>query len=153
MVDVETSKQQIVKLVEKFKNKDKQERKGIDEENTKSDFINEFFRILGWDMGNKKDRSEFCKEVQFEYPVRINGSSKAVDYCFKSGCKKKFFVEAKKPKVNVKDNKKTAHQLKRYTWNADLPLGILTDFEEFSIYEPKVTPKECHNSSIDRIKY
>ena len=153
MVDVETTKQQIEKLVDKFKNKGKKERMGIDEENTKSDFINEFFRILGWDMGNRKDLSEFCKEVQFEYPVRINGNAKAVDYCFKSGCKKKFFVEAKKPKVNVKDNKKTAHQLKRYTWNADLPLGILTDFEEFSIYEPKVTPKEYHDASIDRIKY
>ncbi len=112
MVDVENSKQQIVKLVEKFKNKDKQERKGIDEENTKSDFINEFFRILGWDMGNKKDRSEFCKEVQFEYPVRINGSSKAVDYCFKSGCKKKFFVEAKNQKSMLKITKKLPTNLK-----------------------------------------
>ena len=65
MVDVETTKQQIEKLVDKFKNKGKKERMGIDEENTKSDFINEFFRILGWDMGNRKDLSEFCKEVQF----------------------------------------------------------------------------------------
>ena len=42
MVDVETTKQQIEKLVDKFKNKGKKERMGIDEENTKSDFINEF---------------------------------------------------------------------------------------------------------------
>ena len=34
-----------------------------------------------------------------------------------------------------------------------MPLGILTDFEELSIYEPKVTPKEDHNVSIDRINY
>lgn len=154
MTDFETSKKQIEGLVEKFKNKENETKKAqFDEENTKMEFINEFFRILGWDVDNKQGDPDSRKEVQFEHNVRINGKTKAVDYCFKIDGKKKFFVEAKKPSVNIKDNKKTAHQIKRYTWNASLPLGILTDFEELAIYEPKVTPKEYHDASIDRIKY
>ena len=154
MTDFETSKKQMEGLVEKFKNKEKETKKAkFDEENTKMEFINEFFRILGWDVDNKQGDPDSRKEVQFEHNVRINGKTKAVDYCFKIDGKKKFFVEAKKPSVNIKDNKKTAHQIKRYTWNASLPLGILTDFEELSIYEPKVTPKEYHDASIDRINY
>ncbi len=154
MTDFETSKKQMEELVNKFKNKEKETKTAkFDEENTKMEFINEFFRILGWDVDNKKGDPDYRKEVEFEHNVRINGKTKAVDYCFKIDGRKKFFVEAKKPSVNIKDNKKTAHQIKRYTWNASLPLGILTDFEEFSIYEPKVTPKEDHNASIDRVNY
>lgn len=154
MVDFETSKKQIEELVDKFKNKENEVKKvNFDEENTKIEFINEFFRILGWDVDNKAGDPDYRKEVQFEHNVRINGKTKAVDYCFKLNGKKKFFVEAKKPSVNIKHNKKTAHQIKRYTWNAGLPIGILTDFEELAIYEPKVTPKEHHDASIDRMEY
>lgn len=154
MTDFETSKKQIGELVEKFKNKESEVKTAkFDEENTKIEFINEFFRILGWDVDNKAGDPDYRKEVQFEHNVRINGKTKAVDYCFKHNGKKKFFVEAKKPSVNIRTNKKTAHQLKRYTWNAGLPIGILTDFEELAIYEPKVTPKEHHDASIDRKDY
>ena len=48
MTDFETSKKQIGELVEKFKNKEKETKQAkFDEENTKIEFINEFFRILG----------------------------------------------------------------------------------------------------------
>ena len=48
-----------------------------------------------WDVDNKKGDPDYCKEVQFEYPVRINGKTKAVDYCFTIDGGKEFFVEAK----------------------------------------------------------
>lgn len=54
MTDFETSKKQIGELVEKFKNKESEVKTAkFDEENTKIEFINEFFRILGWDVDNK----------------------------------------------------------------------------------------------------
>ena len=80
MTDFETSKKQIGELVEKFKNKESEVKTAkFDEENTKIEFINEFFRILGWDVDNKAGDPDYRKEVQFEHNVRINGKTKAVD--------------------------------------------------------------------------
>ncbi|MCQ2738290.1 MAG: N-6 DNA methylase [archaeon] len=54
--------------------------------------------------------------------------------------------------VNIKQDKKAAFQIKRYCWSADLPLCILTNFEELAVYE-KTKPNKNHNASIGRIKY
>ena len=62
-----------------------------------------------------------------------------------------FFVEAKKPSVNLKDGIKPAYQLRRYAWSAKLPLSILTDFEEFAIYESRTLPKKNDRTSTGRI--
>lgn len=53
---------------------------------------------------------------------------------------RKFFVEAKKPSVDIKDDVHPAFQLRRYAWSAKLPLSILTDFEELAVYDCRVKP-------------
>ena len=154
MIDYENSKKQINKLVEEFKeNEHYYTSNKFDEENTKVKFISKFFKILGWDVDNDEGSDPRFADVEFEDSIKINGKSKAPDYCFRFWGEKKFFVEAKAPHENIENNKEHAFQLKRYTWSAKLPLGILTDFEELAIYEPKSTPKKHHNPSIDRIKY
>ena len=52
---------------------------------------------------------------------------------------RKFFVEAKKTSVNIKDDISPAFQLRRYAWSAKLPLSILTDFEEFAVYDCRIS--------------
>ena len=154
MIDFETSKKQIASLVEEFKeNEHYFKSQEFDEENTKINFINKFFIALGWDVYNDEKAAPQNKEVRFEDSVRIKGKTKSPDYSFNFWGEKKFFVEAKAPHENIEKNRNHAFQLKRYTWSAQLPLGILTDFEELAIYEPKEVPKEHHNASIDRIKY
>lgn len=107
MTSFEISKKQIGELVEKFKNKEAETKQvKFDEENTKVEFTNEFFRILGWDVDNKAGTPDYRKEVEFEHNVRINGKTKAVDYCFKIDGKKKFFVEAKNQVLILKIIKK-----------------------------------------------
>ena len=64
-----------------------------------------------------------------------------------------FFVEAKKPSVRIKDDISPAYQLRRYGWNAKLPLSILSDFEEFSIYDTRIKPKRNEAASKARIFY
>ncbi len=49
-------------------------------------------------------------------------------------------MEAKKPSVNIEHDIDPAFQLRRYAWSAKLPLGILTDFEEFAVYESRSKP-------------
>ena len=154
MIDFETSKKEIAKLVEEFKeNEHIYKTVAFDEENTKINFINKFFIALGWDVYNDEGLAPQYKDVEFEDTVLIGGKPKAPDYCFRIGGARKFFVEAKKPSVDIEKDRRYAHQLKRYTWSAKLPIGLLTDFEELAIYEPKSAPKKTHNTSVDRIKY
>ena len=154
MVDFESSKEQIAKLVEEFKANEKYYKSvKFDEENTKINFINKFFIALGWDVYNDQGFAPLYKDVEFEDTVIINGKPKSPDYSFRIGGKIKFFVEAKASHINIEKNKRYAFQLKRYTWSKKLPVGLLTDFEELSIYCPKTTPKKTHRPDIDRIKY
>lgn len=151
--DFETSKKEIEKLVKKFDEHKDYIMKNFDEENIKQKFINKFFIALGWDVDLESDVAPQYADVEFEDSIKINGHSKAPDYCFKVGLEKIFFVEAKAPHENIDKNKEHAYQLKRYTWSAKLPLGILTDFEEFAVYEPIKPPKPHHKADRERIIY
>ncbi|WP_407381401.1 Eco57I restriction-modification methylase domain-containing protein [Methanobrevibacter sp.] len=154
MSNFKSSKEEIEKLVKEFKeNEHIYKTATFDEENTKINFINKFFIALGWDVYNDLGVAPQYKDVEFEDTILINGKPKAPDYCFRIGGVRKFFVEAKKPSVDIENDRKYAFQLKRYTWSGKLPVGLLTDFEELAIYEPKSAPKKTHNTSVDRIKY
>ncbi|MBC8486836.1 MAG: N-6 DNA methylase, partial [Bacteroidetes bacterium] len=78
---------------------------------------------------------------------------KAPDYCFTVYGQRKFFVDAKKPSVNIKGDIAPAYQVRRYGWSARLPIAIVTDFEEFSIYDCSKKPNQTDRASVSRIKY
>lgn len=144
----------IIDLVENFKeNEHIYKSANYDEENTKVEFINPFFEALGWDVNNKSRASPRFKEVVFEDTIKIGGKAKAPDYSFRLGGQRIFFVEAKKPSVNIDTDKNPAYQIRRYGWSAKLPLCILTDFEELAVYETTTRPDKNQNASIGRIKY
>ncbi|TVS16703.1 MAG: restriction endonuclease subunit M, partial [Planctomycetaceae bacterium] len=46
-----------------------------------------------------------------------------------------------------------AFQLRRYGWSAKLALSILTDFEEFAVYDCRVRPVKTDGSSTARVMY
>jgi len=116
----------------------------------RQEFIDPFFKALGWDVDNNKRYSELYKEVVHEDPIRIRGSTEFIDYSFRIGGVRKFIVEAKKPAVNIKDDPGPALQIRRYAWNARLPLCILTDFEEFAVYD--CTKKPMPNDTADNAR-
>jgi hypothetical protein len=74
---------------------------------------------------NNQGYAEAYKDVIHEDALKIGSATKAPDYCFRIGGVKKFFVEAKKPSVNLKEDVSPAFQLRRYAWSANLPLSIL----------------------------
>ncbi len=119
----------------------------------RTDFLDELFRILGWDLSNAKGLSEKYREVIIEESIDVEGFNKTPDYAFCLGGKKKFFVEAKKPAENLETNKIHAYQLRRYGWSAKLPICLLTDFEEFAIYDCRVKPNEDDSVTVARILY
>jgi adenine-specific DNA-methyltransferase len=126
---------------------------GYDEANVRTDFIDKFFEILDWDVRNLRGYSEQYREVVREDKVEIKGKLKAPDYSFRIGGVRKFFVEAKKPSINIKDDIVSAFQLRRYAYTAKLPLSILTDFEEFAVYDTRIKPDKSDSASVARIFY
>jgi hypothetical protein len=117
------------------------------------EYLDQFFRALGWDVDNNKGWSEAYKEVAHEDPIRIRGQTKLIDYSFRVGGARKFICEAKKPAVSLKDDTEAAHQLRRYAWNAGLKLSILTNFEEFAVYDCNVPIHKDDTAATARIAY
>ena len=105
-------------------------------------------------MDNSQGNAEAYREVINEDRVKVGGATKAPDYSFKlPGGKRLFFVEAKKPSVVIKDDVLPAYQVRRYAWSAKLPISILTDFEEFAVYDCYKKPNATDKASAGRIKY
>jgi type I restriction-modification system DNA methylase subunit len=117
------------------------------------EFVDKFFAALGWDVDNNKGFSEAYKEVLHEEPVRIRGTTQFFDYTFRIGGIRKFIVETKKPSVRIKDDTDSALQLRWYAWNAKLPLSILTNFEEFAVYDCTRKPATSDAAAVARIEY
>ena len=144
----------IKELVERFdRNLESYKSGQYNETQVRREFIDPFFGILGWDMVNKDGNAEAYKDVIHEDAIKIGGETKAPDYCFRIGGTRKFFLEAKKPAINIKDDISPAFQLRRYAWSAKLPLSILTDFEEFAVYDTRFKPSMTDKPSTARVKY
>jgi type I restriction-modification system DNA methylase subunit len=141
-------------LTEQFKTNIKQYKSlSYDEANTRVDFIDKFFELLDWDVRNTQGYSEDYREVVREDKVIIHGKPKAPDYSFRIGGIRKFFVEAKKPSVNIREEIDPAYQIRRYAYTAKLPLSILTDFEEFAVYDTRIKPDKADKASTARVFY
>jgi len=145
---------EIIELVDKFeRNLEAYKSPNYKEAQLRLEFINPFFKSLGWDVTNEGGVAPQYRDVITEDSIKIAGGTKAPDYCFTLSGKKIFFVEAKKPSVNIEKNPEPAYQLRRYAWSAKLPLSILTDFEEMAVYESRTRPKKNDRASTGRIKY
>jgi len=142
----------ILQLVERFEQNRLSYRSGkYNEAQLRQEFLNPFFEALGWDVYNNKGYGEAYKEVIHEASLEVEGASKAPDYAFRIGGVRKFFVEAKKPAVNIEYAIHPAFQLRRYAWSAKLPLSILTDFEEFAVYESRSKPDKSDSAATGRV--
>ena len=126
---------------------------GYKEAHLRQEFINPFFEALGWDVQNRGGSSELYKDVVHEEAIKIGGMTKAPDYSFRIGGRPVFFVEVKKPSVRLKDDPDAAFQLRRYAWSAKLPVSILTDFEEFAVYDTRIQPKKGDKAAVARVRY
>jgi type I restriction-modification system DNA methylase subunit len=144
----------IRKLVERFEeHREAYRLSKYNEAQLRREFLDPFLEALGWDIFNKQGYAEAYKEVIHEDSLEVEGAMKAPDYAFRVGGQRKFFVEAKKPSVNIQSDIYPAFQLRRYSWSAKLPLGVLSDFEEFAIYDCRSKPDKKDKSTTGRVAY
>ena len=140
-ITFEQSKDAIAQLVKHFAaNREAYRAPAYKEAHARQEFIDPFFLALGWDVHNSQRAAPDYREVVMEDTLEIAGQKKAPDYVFRVGKARKFFVEAKKPGVDLKKDAQPAYQLRRYAWTAKLPLSLLTDFEEIAVYDCRARP-------------
>lgn len=151
----EVARRTISALIDRFsEHYDSYKKADYNETRTRRDFIDPFFKALGWDVDNEASHAESYREVIHEDKVKIDKKTKHPDYSFRlSGSKRLFFLEAKKPQVFIKDNTEASYQLRRYGWTAKLGISLVFDFEELAIYDCTVKPDEKDNASTARLRY
>jgi len=138
-VPAETRKE-IQTLVKKFSDRPESfEHPDFQEESLRVEFINPFFKALGWDVENKQNLPETLKPVIHIYSQKAGGTTRRPDYAFRYGRDKKFFLEAKKPAVDIFSEKRPAYQARLYSYNERLPITILTNFKQFAVYDYRIT--------------
>ena len=118
----------------------------------RNDYLNPFFKLLGWDIYNEKGLPPHLREVVHESVVYDEDSKKHPDYLFKTGTVPKFFLEAKKPAVHIENSQDSAFQARRYGWNGNHPISLLSNFKFTAIYDTTIIPKHGENANIARLR-
>ncbi len=141
----------------------------FDETTNRQRFIDPLFAALGWDVADEDRRGPFA-DVLLEYSLRrpnvdanqltldhdeaedqriedALASREAVeyigvrrpDYSFRIQGERRFFVEAKRPSVEI-SSPRPIYQVKSYGWSARTLVAVLTDFEEWLVFDCRYRP-------------
>jgi len=146
------NKIELQKLVEHFDvNIDfyKDTKKAYNEHSCRIEFIDPFLKILGWDVANEKGAAPQYREVIAE---NYSSRSDRPDYTMTLRGVAKFFVEAKKPSVDITKVDAPAIQTRKYGWNAKHRVAVLTNFEFLAIYDTCHFPLENDSCTVARYR-
>jgi type I restriction-modification system DNA methylase subunit len=141
----ESIKQQLEFLIKKYRQiiADKRINK-YNEENTKAEFIEPLFEILGWDVRNRSYQDEVTREEKI--------SKNRVDYSFRINGIPKFFLEAKALRENL-DNEEFIKKAITYSWNKGCTWAVLTDFESVKIFNAEWQTEDLFQNHLKTIQY
>ena len=143
----------IKQLIEKYEaDRDFYLTSKYNETQLRSDFLDPFFELFGWDIKNNTGKPTNEREVVLEEALKANASehSKKPDYTFRLFSERKFFLEAKKPCVAIDSNNDAAKQVRRYGFTARLKISVLSNFEYLIIYDTsiKVEKEDTYHKAI-----
>jgi len=123
------------------------------EANCRSEFIDKMLMALNWDVDNDAALAPRYREVILEVKTQVAGVAKHPDYALCAAGRPVVFVEAKPPSVKVLDAAEYALQLRKYAYAVSRPVSILTDFEEFAVYDTRKAPGDDDPADKKRVKY
>ena len=141
-------------LIEKYNNDiNHYKSSGYNETQLRTDFLDQFFSILGWDITNAAGKPTNEREVLVEEGLKTSAgvNIKKPDYTFRLFSERKFFLEAKKPSVDVSTAIDPALQIRRYGFTAKLKISVLSNFEYTAIYDCSNQVKETDTATNSRI--
>jgi len=131
------ARSEIEGLVQKFKDhQDIYESSEYLERQLQTDFLDDFFKILGWDLTNKANLAPYLREVLVE-----KGDTRGrPDYTFRVNGADRFFVEAKSPSRGT-EKPEDIFQAKSYGYSTkSVKLAILTDFKTLKVFDTGIKP-------------
>ena len=121
------------------------------------DFVNPLFKLLGWDVDNEAGLPQHLREVTHEATVTVEEDghhrTKRPDYSFRIGTETFFYLETKKPSVNITVDNAPAFQLRRYGWSGNLKVSVLTNYTDLYIYDCSVRPLETDDVNVGLIAH
>ena len=143
---------ELSRLVEKFHanlSYYKDGKNGYNEHSCRIEYIDPFLTAFGWDVANKRGLAPQYREV-----IAENYSTKTdrPDYTMTLRGVAKFFVEAKKPFVDISKDKEPAYQTRKYGWNANHRIAVLTNFEYLVVYDTCYVPHEDDGCPVARYR-
>lgn len=143
------AKNNLKELINRFKvNYEFYNNSKYNESECRLEFIDGFLKDFGWDVQNSNGKSPNLKEVVVESYEQELGKP---DYTMTFNGISTFFVEAKKPAVNILDNSDCSFQARRYGWSAKHRISILTNFKDLLIYDCSDMPKSNDPTSKNLI--
>ncbi|WKZ48839.1 MAG: N-6 DNA methylase [Anaerolineales bacterium] len=122
MTNQEIAYTEIQRLVTDFKNLTAQQRKSMNEMQTRLGYILPLFKALGWDTSN-------INEVSPEEKV----SRGWVDFSFRIGNVPRYFLETKKVHEDLNDPR-WVKQAIDYAWTKSVTWALLSDFEGLRVF-------------------
>lgn len=120
----------------------------------RNEFLDPLFEALGWDIRNMSGKKTNEREVLLEESLKANAAthSKKPDYTFRLFGERKFFLEAKKPCVDISIEDNPAKQVRRYGYTANLKISVLSNFEDLYIYDTSYKVEDGDTLTKARIK-
>lgn len=127
----------------------KDSKNSYNEHSCRIEYIDPLLSILGWDVANTKGLAPQYREVIAE---NYSTQTDRPDYTLTLRGVAKFFVEAKKPAVDISRIPDPAQQARKYGWNAKHKVTVLTNFEYLVIYDATVVPQDKDGCTVARYR-
>lgn len=127
----------------------KDAKNNYNEHSCRIEYIDPLLKILGWDVANEKGLVPQYREVIAE---NYSTPTDRPDYTMTLRGVAKFFVEAKKPAVDITRVTNPAFQTRKYGWNANHRIAVLTNFEYLAVYDTCYIPKEEDGCAVARYR-
>ena len=136
-MDLEKLKELVIKY-NKYRSYYHDANNKYNETECRDEYISPLLECFGWDVQNVQGKLPQYKEVIVE---RFSNSAERPDYSLTLNGVTKIFVEAKKPCVDITAETEPANQTRKYGWNANHALSVLTNFENLIIYDTTNQPQ------------
>lgn len=108
----------------------------------RSEYIDRFLRILGWDVTNEDSQPQVLREVVLERELSESDEGGRPDYRLRMHGRDRLPVEAKKPSIKLSTAAGPARQARSYGWSLSLPAAVLTNIAQTVVFDATVAPED-----------
>jgi methylase of polypeptide subunit release factors len=114
----------------------------------RSEYIDRFLRIFGWDVGNEESRPHHLREVVLERELAESDNGGRPDYRLRLNGRDRLPIEAKKPSIRLDRSPGPSRQARSYGWSLNLPASVLTNVSETIFFDSTIAPEEADRFDV-----